>query len=46
MSELRKPLIGLAAALIALVGAIVLNTQAQSEQASSVTAAAAPPPPA
>lgn len=46
MNDLRKPLIGLAAALLALAGAIALTVHTESERASSLTAAAAPSPPA
>ena len=46
MSELRKSLIGLLAAVIALAGAIVLKTHAESEHNASLSEAAAAAPPA
>jgi hypothetical protein len=46
MSELRKPLIGLAAALLALVGAIILGGRVEAERGASLSEAAAPSPPA
>ena len=46
MPELKKPLIGLAAALIALAGAVVMKARADSEHASvrADDAVAASPP--
>jgi hypothetical protein len=43
MSDLRKPLLGLMAALIALFGAIALNTHADSPRSAALTETASSP---
>lgn len=42
MSTLRKPLIGLAAAVVALAAAIALNTHADAERSARAQMPAAP----